>query len=226
MLKRLPDFVLLVGIAAAIGAILFFAWLANEVLEGDTQQFDEQIRYVIHQQAFPSLTWLMSTVTLLGAASVLSVLGFCVVLGFLFAGWRRAAVLFIITMAGAALLNIALKQSFQRTRPIPYFDLSLPASYSFPSGHAMLTFCFYGVLAALLTARLSSRMIRLGIWTGAACLVALVGLSRVYLGVHYPSDVLAGYAGALVWVLAVVIGDRALRRRQKGAIANCFGSET
>lgn len=211
LFNRLPDHGLLIGLATAVAAVLFFAWLANEVLEGDTQYFDERVRLLIHQAASPPLTALMGAVTMLGAPWVLLALGCCAVLGFLRAGWRRAAALFLVTMAGAALLNFALKWSFHRTRPTSFFDTPLPASYSFPSGHAMLSFCFYGILAALLTARLSSRAARLAIWLGATVLVVLIGVSRVYLGVHYPSDVLAGYAGALVWVLTVVLGDRVLQ---------------
>lgn len=212
LLKRLPDHGLLMGLAAAIGALLFFAWLANEVLEGDTQYFDERARFLLHQAASPPLTALMQTVTMFGAAWVLLALGFCVVLGFLLAGWRRAALLFLFTMAGAAVLNFVLKWSFHRTRPTAFFNTPLPSSYSFPSGHAMLSFCFYGVFAALLTARISSRPARFVIWLVATFLVVLIGISRVYLGVHYSSDVLAGYAGALVWVMAVVVGDRVLQR--------------
>ncbi len=212
LLKRLPDHGLLIGLAAAVGALLFFAWLADEVLEGDTRYFDEQVRFLIHQAASPTLTTLMGAITMLGASGVLLPLGSCVVLGFLWASWRRGAVLFLVTMAGATVLNVVLKLSFHRTRPTSFFDIPLPTSYSFPSGHAMLTFCFYGVLAALLTARISARAARLAIWSVATAVIVLVGISRVYLGVHYPSDVVAGYAGAFVWVLAVAIGDRILQR--------------
>ncbi len=212
LLKRLPDHGLLIGLAAAVGALLFFAWLADEVLEGDTRYFDEQVRFLIHQAASPTITTLMEAITMLGASGVLLPLGSCVVLGFLWASWRRGAVLFLVTMAGATVLNVVLKLSFHRTRPTSFFDIPLPTSYSFPSGHAMLTFCFYGVLAALLTARISARAARLAIWSVATAVIVLVGISRVYLGVHYPSDVVAGYAGAFVWVLAVAIGDRILQR--------------
>lgn len=110
---------------------------------------------------------------------------------------------------------MAFKLSFQRPRPVPFFDTPLPSSYSFPSGHALFSFCFYGMLAAIITARLHSRSARTVIWLLAGVLVALIGLSRIYLGVHYPSDVLAGYAAALVWVVAVAFGDHMLSRRRR-----------
>lgn len=212
LLKRLPDHGLLMGLAAAVGALLFFAWLANEVLAGDTKNFDEQVRLLIHQAASPPLTVLMGVITMLGSAWVLLVFGSVMVCGFWLVGWRHSATLFLVTMAGAALLNLVLKLSFHRTRPAPYFDTPLPTSYSFPSGHAMLSLCFYGALAALVNARLASRPARLSLWLGATLLILLIGISRVYLGVHYPSDVLAGYAGALVWIMAIMLGDRVLQR--------------
>jgi undecaprenyl-diphosphatase len=96
-----------------------------------------------------------------------------------------------------------LKIGFHRTRPQPFFDTRLPASYSFPSGHAMLSFCLCLTAAALFSASQTTRLARVVIWIFWIGLSAAIGYSRIYLGVHYPSDVLAGYLGALVWSLAV-----------------------
>lgn len=207
--------VLVAGLALATGAILFFAWLANEMLEGETRAFDESGRDLLQQYATPALTLAMRLATMAGSSAFLAAVGVFIVLGFLMARWRRGAVLFVITMAGATVFNLAIKLSFQRPRPVPFFDTPLPSSYSFPSGHALFSFCFYGALAAIITARFHDRAARIVIWTLAGLLVALVGLSRIYLGVHYPSDVLAGFTAALVWVVVVAFGDNMLRRRQK-----------
>lgn len=204
---------LLAGLATAAGALALFAWLAEEVLEGDTQAFDEQVRAHLHQHATPALTAAMRVCTEFGATALLLTLcaGICFVL------WlrqrRRAALLLLVTLGGALALNETLKLAFHRARPVPFFGLVAPQSYSFPSGHALLSCSFYGALAAILTARLASRWRRLCVWACAALLVVLVGLSRVYLGVHYPSDVVAGYAAALIWVLTTALADRWLRRR-------------
>jgi len=78
----------------------------------------------------------------------------------------------------------------------------------------LLSFCFYGVLAAIIMARIERRLFQVIIWLGAFILIALIGFSRIYLGVHYPSDVLAGYTAALVWVAAVATADWFLRYRK------------
>ena len=96
-----------------------------------------------------------------------------------------------------------LKTGFHRSRPEPFFDTRLPASYSFPSGHAMLSFCLCLSAAALFSANQKSRLVRAVIWIFWLGLSGAIGYSRIYLGVHYPSDVLAGYLAALVWSLAV-----------------------
>ncbi|HZS04985.1 MAG TPA: phosphatase PAP2 family protein [Blastocatellia bacterium] len=212
LLSRL-GLTLLFGLAAALGALLFFAWLADEMLEGDTRRFDEATRAAIHQYASPALTSLMRVVTMLGSVTFLAASGLCVATIFLIAGRWRALVMFFITMLGATLLDVTLKLGFRRTRPVPWFDTPLPGSFSFPSGHALGSFCFYGALAAIIAARTRSHIVRIITWALAALLILLIGLSRIYLGVHYPSDVLAGYAAALVWVMVVAFGDRLLRRR-------------
>jgi undecaprenyl-diphosphatase len=204
------------GLVAAAGTLFLFYGLAEEVYEGDTRRFDESALAFINQLASPELTSFMRAVTYLGSNEFLLIAGAGVVLAFVLTRRGRAAVTLLITMAGAALLNVTLKLSFGRERPEPFFDTPLPESFSFPSGHALLSFCFYGVLAAVTTARVSGTARRAAVWAGAAALVILIGLSRVYLGVHYPSDVAAGYAAAFVWVMIVASADRVVEARRGG----------
>jgi undecaprenyl-diphosphatase len=91
----------------------------------------------------------------------------------------------------------------------------MPRTPSFPSGHSLFSFCFYGVLAGLLADRIDSRRWQVLIWTVAAVLVAAIGLSRIYLGVHYPSDVVAGYLTGTLWVSTMVAVDRMRKRRRE-----------
>lgn len=203
------------GLAAALASLLFFAWLGEEVLEGDTQSFDTFVRSLVYSHASPALTSFMRVATMLGSTLVLVAIGICVAISFLIAGWTRSVALLAVTMAGAWILNFTLKLSFGRARPESFFDTALPSSYSFPSGHALLAVCFYGAMAAIISSHLRSRTARIVVWATAALLVAIIGFSRIYLGVHYPSDVLAGYAAGLIWLVSIALGDYMLRRRTR-----------
>ncbi len=115
------------------------------------------------------------------------------------------------------MLILTLKYGFHRQRPTAFFGVD-PTSYSFPSGHSLASFCFYLVLAGLLGSRVRSSGLRITIWIVATLLVAAIGLSRIYLGVHYPSDVIGGYLAAAVWVTTLLAVDhmRGRRRSQPG----------
>ncbi|HEY2117392.1 MAG TPA: phosphatase PAP2 family protein [Candidatus Angelobacter sp.] len=208
---------ILASLAVAVLALFLFAWLGNEVLQGDTQHFDLTIRWWIHRFASPGVTSAMTAISLLGynilIAELLIAFAF-----FAWLRWRRAAVWLSVAMAGALALDLTLKYAYHRTRPSAYFGAA-PQSYSFPSGHALCSFCFYGVMAGLLSARTKSLAWRLFIWIAAAVLVIAIGLSRIYLGVHYPSDVIAGYLAAAVWVGTVIVLDhvRKVRSSRKTA---------
>ncbi|MEP6904305.1 MAG: phosphatase PAP2 family protein, partial [Actinomycetota bacterium] len=127
--------------------------------------------------------------------------------------WKHAAALLLITMAGEVVLDLTLKLFFQRARPEAFFNYPLPASYSFPSGHALGSFCFYAVLAWLITSRIKTRGWQILIWIFAPILVFLIGISRIYLGVHFPSDVLAGFTAAFVWILTIAFSDYLFSKR-------------
>ena len=188
-------------------ALILFVWLAREVTRGDALRLDTPIRNAVHARSSPPLTAIMRGVSLVGSEVILVPLGLILVWWLVAAKRRRAAVVFAVAALGAEALDQIMKLLFYRPRPEPFFGLASPVTHSFPSGHAMVSCCFFGVLAAILAARgapwARSRLKRIAIFAAAALLVALMGFSRVYLGLHYPSDVLAGYAAAVVW-LAVV----------------------
>jgi undecaprenyl-diphosphatase len=127
----------------------------------------------------------------------------------------REAKLFAITMVGAALLNMTLKLTFKRARPVPFFDLTPPETYSFPSGHSLISAVFFGALAAVLTAQIKSKRVRVIVWIVATAMFLLIGFSRIYLGVHHTTDVIAGFAAALVWILVVRFVEMELARRRR-----------
>jgi len=206
---------LLLGLATAIGALIFFGWLADEALEGETRHFDEATRAAIHQLASPALTAIMRGLSFIGSTISLTVGTIIVVVVFAMRKRGREARLFAITMIGAGLLNITLKLAFKRSRPVPFFNLTPPESYSFPSGHSLTSAVFFGALAAILTARIKSKRVRVISWIVATTMFLLIGLSRIYLGVHYTTDVIAGFVAALIWVLVVRFVEMGLERRRR-----------
>lgn len=192
--------VLTAGFLTAFFAALLFAFLADAVMENRCASFDAAVRNGVHSLATPTLTLAMRCLTQLGAAIFLLPAGI-VIAWFLYgAGRPRAAVLLAITALGSQVFDQALKYGFRRPRPEVFFGLPQPGTYSFPSGHSVTSCCFYGVLAAILAAGAVSTRRKAVIWTATALLTFCIGLSRVYLGVHYPSDVLGGWALAIVWV--------------------------
>jgi undecaprenyl-diphosphatase len=200
------------GLVAAL-ALILFAWLAREVTHGDAMRLDTPIRNAVHARSSPPLTAMMRGVSLCGSEVILVPLGVILVWWLVAAKRRRAAVVFAAAGLGAEALDQIMKLLFYRPRPEPFFGLASPITHSFPSGPAMVSCCFFGVLAMILAAREPSRARRISIFAAAAILVALMGFSRVYLGFHYPTDVLAGYAAAVVWLAVVRAVLMAFKRK-------------
>ncbi len=200
---------LVIGLVFAVLAGALFGWLGEEVLEGGTQALDDRLRALVNQHATPTLTEIMRLASTWGAPARLGVVGAVAAGGFLLRGWRRGALLVVITLLGAGLIDLGLKLLFGRERPVAFFeDYPSPTSYSFPSGHTLYATAFFGGLAVLLWPRLRSPLARVVVCLAAFALILLIGFSRIYLGVHYPSDVLGGLAAGTVWVGAVALGDR------------------
>jgi len=182
-------------------ALMVACGLGLAVALGQTLLFDIALRDAVHSLAWPPLTTAMRIITRLGEPAFLALLGIVVAWGL--RGTRRAyAARLALSALGALAVSEALKLVFRRQRPAAFFGYQEPSDYSFPSGHAMVSLCFFGVLAATLAALTKSRARRFGLWAAAAAVVLLIGFSRVYLGVHYPTDVLGGYALGVVWIAA------------------------
>lgn len=192
-------------VLAAIAAALFCA-LALDVETNPVAGFDEAVRMEVHGLASPFLTRVAETVTWLGTLGVLALFDVVAVAVLLHAGRRDGAAMLTVTMVGSVALENGLKFSFQRVRPPPFFG-SEPLTYSFPSGHALFSLCFYCGLAAAATHSVQSCAFKTAIWVAAVLLVLAIGGTRVYLGVHYPSDVLGGYLVAIAWIAIVLSAD-------------------
>ena len=195
-----------VWLAMGLGMSAFVVWafaeLADGVIEGESQAFDRAVLLWIHNHSPGWLDTPMRLVTALGYYWVVLPLLAGAVLVFYLEGWRLSAVLLIVSTAGGVFLTTVLKAVFRRARP-ELFESGYTASFfSFPSGHATVAVGFYGALTLILAYRLRG-LARWAVVSGGVLLVLLIGFSRLYLGVHYPTDVLAGFLAAPLWVISV-----------------------
>jgi len=191
------------GLAFSIFVVWAFTELADEVVEGESRAFDRAVLLWIHT-TFPD--WLEGTmhiVTALGDYWVVLPLLAAVIALFYRKGWRLSATLLLVSTAGSVVLTTVLKALFRRARP-ELFDSGYQASfYSFPSGHATVAVGLYGMLTLVLAYRLRGKA-RWAVAFSGVIVVLLIGFSRLYLGVHYPTDIVAaGYLAALLWLACV-----------------------
>jgi undecaprenyl-diphosphatase len=193
----------LAALAVLVASAWVFGWMAEELLEGDTQ-LDTRLASWLHARATPGWTEFFEFVTALGNVPVL--INVTLVAALILA-WRRELAelrLLLLVVLGAELLTVGLKLGFQRERPFFAEPLATESSYSFPSGHASVSLALYGTLALIL-ARHLPWVGRLAVLAFAAGLSALIGFSRLYLGVHFLSDVIAGFSLALAWIAACML---------------------
>ena len=201
-----------VGFGLALLAIWGFAALAEEVMEGETQRFDDAVLLWLNEHATPRLDVAALEVTALGGGLVVWMV-VLVASAFLWLTRHRLSVLLLLVATlGAGLLNSALKIAFDRPRP-QLFEWRTPhvGLASFPSGHAMTSMVVYGTLAYLVTRLEPTPLMRRLTWAFVAIVIFLIGLSRLYLGVHYPSDVIAGFVMGFVWATFCASGIEVIR---------------
>jgi undecaprenyl-diphosphatase len=188
----------------AAAAVLFSIWLGRAATLGRTLPFDGAIRDAIHACASPSLTLVMLGITQMGEPLFLVLVTLLAAWRLSIAGRRRAAALLGLSTIGVTALSESLKVVFHRTRPPGFFGYAEPLTYSFPSGHAITSICFYGVLSLILSSATRSAARRRVLWITTVLLILLIGFSRIYLGVHYPTDVLGGYVLGIAWLIGVL----------------------
>jgi membrane-associated phospholipid phosphatase len=198
--------------AVALGAGLLFAWLAWLASRNAPPGFDTAGRDAVHAFASPWLTLVMKTASQAGGGWGLWPAGVLIVGLLARAARGREAALFGVAVLGANLINEAMKLFFHRPRPEAWFGYPLPSTYSFPSGHAFVSFCFFLCLAEILIRDEWPVAGKVAMWSAALACTLTIGLSRVYLGVHYPTDVLAGYAAGIVWTTLIRVTHHARQR--------------
>jgi undecaprenyl-diphosphatase len=205
----------ILSLIVVLGAAFVFLELAEDVWLKEGFSWDVPLMRDVHRLSAPWLDTLMQGVTLTASALVVTAVAGIAI--WLWRGRRNKldALTMIATLAGSVIINTLLKLVFARPRPDVFQPLTVEHSYSFPSGHTSTAIAFYGLLAVLLW-RANHRGAALlpGLW------VLAVAFSRVYLGVHYPSDVLGSLALGLIWLSAVMyVHDRYWDRARRRALA-------
>ena len=217
---RLDSRILFAFLVTAICGFVFFR-LMSEVMEGDSFAFDRMILQGLRSPADNALPigprWLrgaMVDLTALGGVTVLTLVT-ALIAGYLVASRKVATAAFLVTaIAGGAMLSVVLKSMVGRSRPDLVAHLVDVHSTSFPSGHAMNSAVTYLTLGALLARAETGRHVRIYLLAVAIALTLVIGASRVYLGVHWPSDVVAGWCVGAIWATLCSLAARGLQRRR------------
>lgn len=209
----------LVAFAALAAGAWFFSFIASEVTTGDTKRFDRDLLLAMRRPdrspiGGPAWEEAARDMTGLGGVATLSLVTVFTTSYLLLNGRRRMALFVVASVVSGLLLSNLLKNVFQRPRPdlVPYG--SYVASASFPSGHSMLSAVAYLTLGALLARSQQRKRLKAYFLLVAALLSFLVGVSRVYLGVHWPTDVLAGWAAGACWAIVCWLLARWLQVHQ------------
>lgn len=192
--------------AFGISLICALAFSIVAVLVGyrKIETFDRSIIGFWQGMESPGLTSVMKFFTDIGSGVPVVLIAIAIMLFLYFVlKHRQELILFLFVLAGSDVLNVVLKVAFHRERPTAH-RLIAETGFSFPSGHSMGAFSLYGILAFLLWKHIPSRLGRTLLILLSSALILAIGVSRIYLGVHYPSDVLAGYLASGSWLTASI----------------------
>lgn len=181
--------------------VIIFLRIAGEIIERQPISLDNTILAWIHSQANPTLNWLFYGLTTIGNVEFILPITILLIAFLLYKKHRRQAMIVFFGVGGAAAANLILKLLFHRDRPAFWQSLITETGYSFPSGHAMLTSALILCVIAILW---KTRWRVISIIFGAL-LILLIGFSRLYLGVHYPTDIIAGWSVSAVWIAIVLL---------------------
>lgn len=220
LVNRIEFPILLAGLVVA-GGLWSFVELMEVASAGTPRTFDAEILLAFRQPGQPATPvgppWLegaMRDITSLGSASVLVLLTTATIIYFLLVRRWATALLIFVAVAGGQVLSSLLKVGIDRPRPELVSHLVSETSLSFPSGHAMLSAVTYLTLGSLAARFLPGRVTKIYVLSLAVLVALLVGVSRVYLGVHWPSDVLAGWCAGFAWAMLCWLAARLLQRRR------------
>jgi len=191
--------VILGGAVIAVVLTYLFAEFAELVMNGGTLALDTAVMNFVGAHQLGSITAIMLEVTMLGTGTVVAMIVAVSGMFLWLYNYRQSAELLLVATLGGILLDSVLKIGFNRPRPHVFEWGTTVVSSSFPSGHAMSATVVYSTVAYLATRLQKTRSARIATRSAAAVLIVLICFSRVYLGVHYPSDVLAGMVVGFAW---------------------------
>lgn len=202
-------------LTAFSAALLLFAWLVRRVFVLEKTGFDERAFSILAQYVGPITTEAMRTVTFLGTHYFLIPANLLLIVWFLFIRRHKWYSIKVPAIAiSSVLMMLGLKEVFGRSRPlVPLLEAA--KGFSFPSGHAFVSTTFYGLLAFIAWHDIRNPALRWATVIGLAALVIFIGLSRIYLRVHYASDVLAGFCLGIAWLVIAITVIRRMERWSK-----------
>jgi undecaprenyl-diphosphatase len=205
-----------------VSLIALGGYLADELIEGEGWSADTRLLLALRMPGHPQTPigphWLLQSaidITALGGATLMWLFGIAGLIWLLWIGKRAEAAWIAVSLIGASLIDNGLKAWIARPRPALVPHLAQVTDASFPSGHAMVSAALYLTLALMLAEGAKGWAARVAIVAFGATLAVLIGCSRVYLGVHWPSDVLAGWSFGTAWALAVFAGNRWIKRARR-----------
>lgn len=211
-LKQQLTIAFIVSVLSLIG----FSFMAFTISANEYLKFDEKVIFLVQGWESPLLTGIMKFFTYIGSTWSLIILS-VMILFFLYKvlKHRLELILFSAVMVGSPLLNLMVKLFFQRARPDLHRLIEI-GGYSFPSGHAMNAFSLYGILTFLLWRHTTAKWARILLILFSMMMILSIGISRIYLGVHYPSDIIAGYLAGGFWIaISIWFFQRYQERRKK-----------
>jgi membrane-associated phospholipid phosphatase len=204
------------GLVVLTASAWVFGAVAEEVVEGDTH-IDTRLANWFHDHASPGWTEFFERVTWLGNVPVLVAVTAAAAAVLAWKRYRMDLLLLLLAVVGTEILTVGLKLGFHRQRPFFPDPLATESSYSFPSGHASVSLAVYGTIGFIAARDLRDVRARIAVLAASAILVLLIGISRLYLGVHFLTDVVAGFSLGLAWVtLCVLLLDLGVRLRKRG----------
>ncbi|MCQ6279384.1 phosphatase PAP2 family protein [Bacillus sp. EB600] len=195
---------LVTAFVISVVCVIGFSLISLLVSDNKIIHFDSSVIAAIQGLESPSITSVMKFFTTIGSTPVVIVLSlFLLIFLYKVLHHRIELILFLAAIIGSVILNSLLKNLFHRMRPNLHRLIEI-TGYSFPSGHAMTAFTIYGIIAYLLWRHISSKGGRSLLILFSAFMILMIGISRIYLGVHYPSDIIGGYLASGFWLSTLI----------------------